>query len=255
MDSFFQNKSLNKKTPIPLYYQLKEILSEYISQHQERVVIPTENDLCSFFSISRTTVRQALNELTSEESIERHKSKGSFSIPKKTNQNFLQVLESFNDEMHEKGLIPATEVLTLTFTKATAQIAEKLSIAKGSDVVLLVRLRKTDAIPMVLVTTYLPANYNNLRDIVNEDMVNQSMYAVMREKFHTVPVRTTRFIEAKSAGKFESEELHIPQKSAMLVVETIASDEHDVPIEFSRASYRGDKNRFVIGVHVRQKEE
>ena len=62
---YFKNKTLNKNIPIPLYYQLKEILLEYIKEHHkdEELPIPTEKELSEHFQISRPTVRQAINEL------------------------------------------------------------------------------------------------------------------------------------------------------------------------------------------------
>jgi len=55
---------LEKKSPIPLYYQLAEKLSEKIEDGKWPIntLIPSETELCKQYEISRGTVgRQLLN--------------------------------------------------------------------------------------------------------------------------------------------------------------------------------------------------
>ncbi|MDY0244650.1 MAG: GntR family transcriptional regulator, partial [Sphaerochaeta sp.] len=80
MHSFFAQQQLDKNTPIPLYFQLKTLLLKFIKTQDGVVSLPTEQQLCNHFNISRSTVRQALKELVNEGVIERHKAKGSLTI-------------------------------------------------------------------------------------------------------------------------------------------------------------------------------
>ena len=59
---------INKKIPIPLYYQLKELIMNDIRTgvYHDGDLIPTEKELMEKYDLSRTTVRQALNELVYE---------------------------------------------------------------------------------------------------------------------------------------------------------------------------------------------
>lgn len=71
---------LDRSIPIPLYYQLKEILKEQISSgiFKPGDKLPTEDELCEQFSISRTPVRQALMELVHEGLLIRTPALGTF---------------------------------------------------------------------------------------------------------------------------------------------------------------------------------
>jgi len=71
---------LHKESPVPLYRQLKEILKEAIRRGEFRPGdrLPTEMELCETFGVSRITVRQALNELTSEGFLYRQQGSGTF---------------------------------------------------------------------------------------------------------------------------------------------------------------------------------
>jgi GntR family transcriptional regulator len=59
---------LNKNIPVPLYYQLKQLIREQITANKLQIddYLPTEIELGTILNISRSTVRQALNELVAE---------------------------------------------------------------------------------------------------------------------------------------------------------------------------------------------
>jgi GntR family transcriptional regulator len=248
MHSFFVQQRLDKNTPIPLYFQLKTLLLQFIKTQDGMVSLPTEKQLCDHFAISRSTVRQALQELVNEGVIERHKAKGSVSIPKKLEQNFLSVLESFNDEMKEKGLLPTTQVLNLSLITPSVTIQEALELPPEEEVVQLIRLRGTEDEPIVLVHTYLPASFKGIRNLIQEDLVHNSLYTLLQSKYHVAIDWTRRIIEIRSAGEFEAKQLHIKVKDPLQYIETISRTKEGVPFEFSKAYYRGDLNKFVIEI-------
>lgn len=237
---------IDKTVPIPLYHQLKEILLRYIEQAEERSILPTEAALCSHYELSRSTVRQALGELVDEGYIVRHKGKGSMILPKKIKQDFLVILKTFNDEMQQKGLIPTTKVLSQKIVKPLPFVANALHIKASDEVVRLVRLRSTNGQQIVLVTTYLPADYNNLRDIIDEDLEQQSMYHVMNERFSVSIIECKRMLEVRKASEFEAHTLGTKEGEPMQYIETISYDNQNHPVEFSMAYYRSDRSRFFI---------
>ncbi len=84
----FAARTLNKEIPIPLYYQLKEILLEEIKQAAPGTSLPTELELCEQFDISRPTVRQAINELVVEGYLTRMKGKSTLLLNPKFSKTF-----------------------------------------------------------------------------------------------------------------------------------------------------------------------
>lgn len=252
MPDYFVGRSLDRRTPIPLYYQLREVLLEFINSFDDAINLPTEEQLCSHFKISRSTVRQALNELVNEGTIARYKAKGTVSIPHKYEQNFLSVLESFNDEMQEKGLVPTTEVLDLAIITAPESVRKALRLKEGDQVVKLVRLRGTNGQPIVLVHTFLPAGYKNIGQLVDEDFVHNSLYTLLETKYGVVIDRTRRILEIRFAGEFEARHLQIDHKAPVQYIETISRTDDGTPFEYSRASYRGDLNSFVIEIRKKR---
>lgn len=246
MDDAILKKKINKNIPIPLYYQLKELLLEYIENSDEDAVLPTETTLCSIHNISRSTVRQALGELTAEGYITRKKGKGTAILPRKIKQDFLVILESFNDEMQEKGLKPTTEVISKSIMVPYLSVQKALNLSSEDEVIQLVRMRSINEIPLVLVTTYLPADYHNLRKIIHEDLEHKSMYNLLETKYDTFIISCRRMLEIRLAGDFEAQHLKVEKGAPLQYIETVSTDADRQPIEFSKAFYRGDNNKFFI---------
>lgn len=243
---FLLKKEINKNIPIPLYYQLKEILLEYIENADDHAVLPTESALCEFYDISRSTVRQAMGELAAEGYITRQKGKGTMILPRKIKQDFLVELKSFNNEMVLKGLRPKTEVISKTMTTASASVQKALGLKPGDSVVHLVRLRSIDEKPLVLVITYLPAEHNGLVKILDEDLENESMYALMETKFSTTIIESKRILEIRVSGDFEAGHLGVEKGAPLQYIETVSNDAEGNCVEFSKAFYRADYSKFYI---------
>jgi GntR family transcriptional regulator len=252
MEPFFLEKQLNKNIPIPLYYQLKELILEYIDKAIPDSRLPTEDQLAGHFAISRSTVRQALGELTAEGHLVRHKGKGTMIVPRKIEQEFLEVLESFNDEMQEKGLVPHTQVLTLKKAPASGTEAAALKILPGDEVVRLVRLRSTNGEPIVLVETSLPAGINGLAGLVGDDLEKHSLYQLMENKYGTTIESSRRSLEIRTAGEFEARHLRVPLHAPLQYIETVAYTADRKPVEFSRALYRADRNKFILEIRKKK---
>lgn len=66
--------------PAPLYFQLKRLLEERIRSEEFPLdgQLPTEQELCQSYSISRITARRSLELMEQEGTIRRIRGKGSF---------------------------------------------------------------------------------------------------------------------------------------------------------------------------------
>lgn len=249
----FLNKTLNKDIPVPLYYQLKGILLEYIKEHHvnPEEPIPTEVDISAHFNISRPTVRQAINELVVEGYLYRVKGKGTFISKPKINQDFLIVLDSFNNEMTKKGFVPSTKILSIDVTNSDEKVSEALKIPFGSEVIQLCRIRYANQEPIVFVTTYIP--HDKCPDLINKNLASESLYELLEKEYGLSIVRATRSLESILAGEFEAKILDIEKGAPIQFFESVAFLEDNTPIEYSLAKYRGDRNKFTFELVRRNK--
>jgi GntR family transcriptional regulator len=240
---------LEKNVPIPLYYQLKKQLLTLIDGAvlQEGDMLPPENEFCNLLHVSRPTVRQAFSELVAEGFLNRYKGKGTFVSKHKLEERFLSKLETFDNEMISKGLIPQTKIIALKKITDPHEANGKLGIPLGAPLIYLSRVRLADKVPLVYVETFLPyEQYSKLMDV---DFKVNSLYQSL-EKIYSIRVnRVRREIEAINAHQKEAELLQITKNKALILVKTVASsDDASLPVEYSIARYRGDRNKFSVEI-------
>ena len=240
---------LDKTVPIPLYFQLKErILAEIKNgSYPPESIIPTEAEICQALGISRTTIRQAITELVTEGWLYRVKSKGTFVSAPKINQDFIKKLESFNDQIQRLGMTPRTEVLKLTVTSADKPAADALRLKEGAPLILLHRRRFADAVPLVVLETYLPQDRCGY--LLDHDFTSESLYKTLQStRADDKILYVQRTIEAVSAGSTDARSLQVKPGSPLLYFTSVGYAKNGVPLEYSKAKYRGDRNKFEVTV-------
>lgn len=247
-DTIKKTFNVDKNSPVPMYFQIKQEIIKLIKNNTYKTgdQLPTELEFCKILDISRPTIRQAFQELINEGYITRQKAKGTFVSKPKVEGYFFKKLESYNEEMRALGLEPSTNVLHSEVEKASEEVATKLNIKEGEEVFHLVRQRFADEEPMVYVHTYLP--YAPYKSIEENDFNDESisLYELMKHKYNRPIAYVDRTIEASNATNDIATLLHIEDKAAIYTITTIAHDEDDMPIEYSVARYRGDRNKFSI---------
>jgi GntR family transcriptional regulator len=239
-------RTIDRSSVLPFYYQLKEILVSEIEARgmQPGDRLPGDHDLCVTYDVSRTVARQALSELESEGLIERVKGRGTFVAQPRTAQGLAQSLTGLYEDVAAHGGILYSKVRRLEVVPADAHVARELKIEPGEDVVAIERLRFVNNEPWVLASTYLPGDL--APGIVAEDLSNQSLYALLENKYGVKLARGVRSIEATTAGSSLSRDLGIASGAAVLVLRSISSDPDNRPVETFVAYHRADRSRFVV---------
>ena len=241
--------SLDKNTPIPLYYQLKKQILSLIENAtiKEGELLPPENDLCRMLNVSRPTIRQAFSELANEGYLNRYKGKGTFVSRPKVNDHFFSKLETFHDEMVEKGYNPNTLVLNLEMINGPHEANERLSLPLDAPLICLSRVRSIDTVPHVFVETFLP--FEKYKELLQIDFTANSLYDSLEKMYHIRVNRVWREFVAVNAKKKEADFLNTTKNAALILVKTVAySSGAPDPVEFSIARYRGDLSKFSVEV-------
>lgn len=239
---------LDKSTPVPLYFQLKELVSDAIASGEYAVgsTIPTEQELSQAFGISRTTVRQAITELVREGRLYREKSKGTFVAEPKINQDFMQKLESFNEQIRRSGHHPWTELLEKAVCRPPQDIAEALQLGPNEQAVMIHRRRYADDDPIVTVRTYVP--FSQCPYLLDQDWDHCSLYETLDQNEQTKIRYVQRRVEAVMATETDAHNLHVAAGTPILHFTTIGFTAHQKPMEYSLARYRGDRSSFDVTV-------
>lgn len=241
---------LDRKSYIPLYAQIHERVSSRIKAGVFSVgdLLPSENELASFYDVSRMTCRQALQLLTTQGYLTRVRGAGSIVALPKVDKDIAH-LQGFSAEIRAMGGQPSSQVLNHDVIAASQHVASCLNIQAGDPVFRLVRLRFADNVVLALEETNLPLK--RFIGIEKKDFSrNQSLYQVMTETFGIRLLCAEETIEARIALRKESRALDLKPGGAVLVMERILFDVEDKPIEWARSVYRGDRYRAKIQISL-----
>jgi GntR family transcriptional regulator len=245
--------SVDRRSPIPYYVQVRDALIERIRDGSWKPgdQLPGEPELCHLFEVSRTVIRQALNDLVYKGMIVREKGKGTFVAEPKIRESLVQKLTGFYQDMVAQGHIPKTQVLRQQLIPASHKVASHLKIAPGRDVMEIERLRFVRDEPIQLTTTYVP--YALCPDLLHEDLSNQSLYAFLEEKCGIMIARGHRSVEAVPASDYEARLLQVKKGAPLIMLESVSLLSDGTPVEYYHAVHRGDRTRFEVElVRVRE---
>jgi GntR family transcriptional regulator len=241
-----EGKSIDRNSPLPYYFQLKELLVEEVEsgRWQPKQQVPSESELCEHFGVSRTVVRQAINNLVQDGLLYRQKGKGTFVAKPKIMESLAQNLSGFYEDMVDRGLKPVTKVLEQTKVEANRKVAEYLGLSLGDPVIKIDRLRFINDEPLVLVTTYLP--YEICPSLLEEDLNHQSLYALLEEKYGLKIVHGRRTLEAMAADEYEARLLKVKVGAPLMLLNSVSYLGDGRPIEYFNALHRGDRSKFAV---------
>lgn len=227
--------------PVPLYYQLKQILRSAIErgEYQPGDQLPSEPELTRNYGISRITARQALDELETEGLVIRRHGKGTY-VSEPFSQPEQLLLADFSEDLRQAGLNPSSRLLTFIHEPASAALAESLHLAEGAEVVRIDQLRLGNAQILAYDTTSLPAKYRNLLSGVD---LNQESLLQALEVRAKIPVeRGTFMISATNASEEQATNLEVSVGTALLVTRSTAYTSGDEPLYV--------QERFFLSEHV-----
>ena len=246
---------LDRSIPIPLYFQLKQLLLEAIKSGDYPVdsLIPTEKELSETFRISRTTVRQAITELVQEGWLYRIASKGTFVARLKIKQDFIKRLETFNEQIARTGRRPSTELLAMEVQPMIKAAQARFGLETDGTFVYLHRRRFADDAPIVTVETWLPLEKCDF--VMSHSLETESLYRILAQREETRICRVTRVLEAVEANRDDEVNLKLKRGKPIQLSSTIGYNRADEPIEYSIARYRGDQNRFEVDLLIDTQSE
>jgi GntR family transcriptional regulator len=235
---------IDRENPQKLYLQLHNILKGKL-ERGEWVVdsqIPTEEELCRLFDVSKATVRIAVAELVREGYLRRQQGKGTF-VCKRVIPEGLSMLTSFKENMLEAGVVFETQVLAKTVMMLTDDLNLKLDVPDDRHIVYLKRVRLVGDEPVLLQESYLP--HAICPALLAEEMEKQSVLEVLEERCGVRVTRVRDYIEAIAIGEEEARILGLPAGSPALLLEQYfyAGDQQ---VMYTRSVKRPERFRFFI---------
>ena len=241
---------IDKMSPVPIYYQIKEILLELIATLKLDDPIPSESELCNHFHVARPTIRQTIQELASEGYLYKQKGKGTFVSSPRITQNSLFTIQSFRSEMEKKGLVHRTVILEAAKMPSDAFLSKQLKIEEHDEVIKLRRLRIVDNVPLILLVDYLPAD--SMIGILQYDMEKESLADLIERLTGNNICYSDRVMDAITADEYEARMLQIKKGAPIQHMQIITYLTDGTPIHYASAMYRGDRCSFSFTLQKKE---
>lgn len=239
-------QKVDRNSPLPLHYQLKQHLLEKIESGEWKPndLIPSEQELQDTFGLSRITVRQALSDLVYEGLLIRERGRGTFVAPPKMTHS-PEERRSLTEFMMEKGIKPGWQVIEKGFIEANKEVASKLNVPHKTRVYRIRRLRLAADEAIGHHTAYLPESISgqiNEAGLLDGGSLNYISHIPQITASHA-----TRSIEAVAASDLDVKLLHMTLGSPVLMIQRVVLSASGEPLEFLQARYRGDRFKYQIG--------
>ena len=239
---------INVNTPIPLYFQLQEILRDKIInglwKPGER--LPSEEELCSEYNISRVTVRNALSRLSMEGLIERSAGKGTIVAKPKVREMILATLTGSYASVTEGASRVITKVVESEVIDPIDHVRRVLKIKNGEKVNKLLRIRIVDDVALFWTRAFVP--YKLCQNFLKSDFENRSFFEILENDFKLIPDRSVRTIETELATSRDIDYLGMKAGTPLTIVTSVCYMKDGTPMEYSRSHFRGDRTKYLVVV-------
>ena len=240
-----------RSDPWPKHHQVYLVLLQQITEGRfgEDGTMPNELQLAQSFSVSRITIRKAMERLEAEGLIERHRGRGTFARPGRRASPVHASISGTIENLIAMGLKTHVRVVSLDYVAASPHVAGALGIEKGATVQKAVRLRSHEGSNFSHLTTYVPEDIG--RSFGEADL-RANPLLVLLERSGARIARAKQMITATLATPEIAALLETDAGSALLSIKRVVYDRSGRPLEYIEGLYRPDTYEHQIDFERRK---
>lgn len=195
--------------------------------------IETEAELCRIFGVSRITVRKALEILRGEGIVASRKGSG-WRVTVDPLRQVLGAFPTVEASLLDDGHDFTRRILEFTYEPAPTDIARRLQLTAGAELLRVRRLNFADEHVFDIVTTWVPADI--AAPLSRADIEAHGVFGSLR--LHGVDVgEVLQTVTASIASPDDGSLLGVHPQSPLLVVEQMTTDPTGRPIKLSQHRY------------------
>jgi GntR family transcriptional regulator len=236
-----QNKTIDRFNQEKLYIQLTRLFLEEITSGRWLIKqrIPSEDELCRKYDVSKITVRQAVNNLVSDGYLVKIQGKGTF-VTSALPVVGLAMKTRFTEEMFGKEVKAEKEMLSRQMIAPPPDVSTYLRTAES---VYRILCRRTfNGEPAYLDESFIP--YRMLPDIEKEDFVHAPLYSLLQEKGIKKIFKVIQTLEIASASGDFAGHLDVAEGAPLLAVHRLLLSSDDTPVAYTKLLGRSDRYKF-----------
>lgn len=242
-------EKVDKKSPVPCYYQIYEQLKENITEnrYQAGEPLPSERALSEHFGVNRFTVRNAVKKLSEEGYVYAIRRKGYY-VRTKTNTIDVQLdrSTSYTKLVMSQNIVPQVRILEIQTISPSHDQMELFGLKEGEILWSIYFLRYCNNIPTTLTRSHIPLS--RTPDLNIRLMKSKALYRTLEECYGIKPSRTNSICEATIPNMKESRLLSLGSSTPVLKVTSLAVDQDGRIIEQCVSKFRSDMVKLVVNM-------
>lgn len=238
-------KVLQSDISTPLYQQICDILREQIESGVFKVgdKIPSEDNLCKMYNVSRVTVRNAIGHLVDDNILVKKHGKGTF-VAGMAFVESPSANGSFTKSCLQMNAKPSTKLISRKLQKAGKTVAKHIGVEEGQKVICLKRLRLTNDIAVIFEVDYFTEDFEFM---LHEDVEQIPMLDVIKKNIGKMGHKYLDTFEVRFATKEQAAWLNCPVNTPLLGVSQIVSGERHGILYYNEQFIRSDIYKYVVG--------
>jgi len=211
-----------------LHHQLYVLLKEQITSGRYRLgdLLPTQEVLCRQFSISRITVRRALNDLVEEGFVRNRQGVGAF-VAIDIGRARQAPDFSFIGDMRRTLKETTMQILLLETARCPPAIAAHLGLAEDEEALHLVRTRSIADKPVTLLDGWIPRRF--AAAVTAKNLKTRSLHELIAGSFERLG-RVAQEVNAALADPAVAQALDIEINSATLRINRLVHNRDGAPV-------------------------
>lgn len=234
------------RSPIPLYYQLREHLREGIATGDTTVLegnkLKPEEEIAERFQVSRATARRAIMDLVADGLLIRWRSRGTFLGPARRLEHWIDPLESFTERLEASGVTVSGKVIRKGFVQLTQ--GQPVNLFGGTRFFYLERTRVVNGSPITVDKTYFPPYIGDA--LASFDLAEAKIWRIMETELNIHLAYSDDRIRAVVSTPYDAKILNVSIRSPLLVLERIVYDDTGKPVEYTHSLFQGDAFEYRV---------
>ncbi|MFB4161199.1 GntR family transcriptional regulator [Geomicrobium sp. JSM 1781026] len=224
------------KSLAPLHFQIKTTLRDEIRSGVYVEKIPSERDLMARFSVSRTTIREAVTHLVQDGVLTKVHGKGTFISQSPPVQEWLDSLSSLTETVENMGRKPGALLLDHGFVTKEPKISSYL---QSDHLYYIKRLRTVDGEPMAIERHFYEVNLGLA--LAEFDLNEAVIYQLLEDELTVDLYEAEQTISVKPVQHCDAINLDLGSHQYALHVERLMTNRYTKPIEYYLATFHPDR--------------
>jgi len=234
-----QMNAVDRTVPQKLYCQVIEILKRNITSGDWKVgsQIPTEDQLCNHYNVSKATIRLAIAELSSQGLLKKFQGKGTF-VRRRRPEHRITMLMPLGEEGICRNSAYLTRVIDNRIISPDDRLRDHLNLSTDRCACLS-RMLIADGMPYLMQKLFTP--YDLPPDFTATDEAQEaSAYAIFESVSGKKIHRVREMVDVTAAPAAETKLLEIEPHMPLLRVRHVCFSVEDTAIGLSESLYRTD---------------